>query len=135
MSAGRSGSSQATSGTSTAQAAATVHTTGRQPWCVASAASIGRKISVPVAVLAVSRPIIRPRLRTNQRFTTVAPSTIATQPEPTPENTPQLSSSCQDSVIHPLTAIDAAINASAPINVRRMPIACISAAANGPIMP
>ena len=47
-------------------------------------------VDTPVAAEALSRPIIRPRRSTNQRLTTVAPSTIATAPEPTPEITPQV---------------------------------------------
>lgn len=92
--AGRSGTSHQATGTSAAAAPATVQTTRVQSPDDASAARMGRKISVPVAVLAVSKPIIRPRCFVNQRLTTVAPMTTATAPEPTPENTPQVSSRC-----------------------------------------
>ena len=78
---------------------ATASTTGRQPPASARAASPGTKIRVPVAVLAVRSPIARPRLVANQRLTTVAPSTIATQPEARPDSTPQLATSCHGSVM------------------------------------
>ena len=81
-----------------AAAAATAQTTRVQSPEEASAARAGNT-SVPVAALAVSRPITSPRWALNQRFTTVAPSTMATAPELMPENTPQLSSRCQGSVI------------------------------------
>jgi len=57
------------------------------------------KTSVPVAVLAVSKPITTPRCLTNQRLTMVAPSTTVTQPDATPESTPQVVISCQRSVM------------------------------------
>ncbi len=53
------------------------------------------KIKVPVAVLAVISPMIRPRWVVNQRATMVAASTRATQPEPTPDSRPQSRMSCQ----------------------------------------
>ena len=56
-------------------------------------------MSVPVAVLAVSRPITKPRLVANQRFTTVAPITMATQPVPSPFSTPQVAINCQGCVM------------------------------------
>jgi acyl-CoA hydrolase len=115
--------------------AATVSTTGRQPPASAMAASAGSSSSVPVAVLAVSRPITKPRLVTNQRLTMVAPSTMATQPEPRPDSTPQDSMNCQGSLMRLLAAVEADINSSAVTSVRLMPKLCIRAAANGPTRP
>ena len=57
-------------------------------------------------VLAVSRPITRPRLVLNQRLTMVAPSTLATAPEPMPESTPQVTNRCHGSVISRLSAVE-----------------------------
>lgn len=95
----------------------------------------GRKISVPVAVDAVSSPIIRPRRSTNQRFTTVAPSTMATAPEPKPANTPQVAMYCQGSVIIDERPVETAISSRAKVTVLRTPKDCISAAAKGPVRP
>ncbi len=135
ISEGRSGRSQATSGIRAATAQATVSTTGRQPPACAIAASPGRKIRVPVAVLAVRSPMNRPRRTANQRFTTVAPSTMATQPLPRPDSTPQVAIRCQGSLIRALKAVEVAMSASAQSSVRRMPKLCIRAAAKGPTSP
>ncbi len=93
------------------------------------------KISVPVAVLAANSPMIRPRLVANQRLTTVAPSTMATQPVPRPDNTPQVTIRCHGSVMKALAAIETDIRMRALIKVRLTPKVCIRAAANGPTMP
>ena len=79
-------------------------TTGCQPPDCASAASSGRNTSMPVALEADIRPITRPRLVLNQRLTMVAPSTVATAPEPMPENTPQVMNRCHGLVINRLSA-------------------------------
>ncbi len=100
-----------------------------------SQASSGRKISAPVAVLALSRPMTRPWRVANQRLTTAAPSTEATAPEPKPASTPQVSIYCQAWVIHRLAKVLADMSARPAIIVRRMPKLCISAAANGPTSP
>ena len=57
------------------------------------------KMSVPVAVLAVRSPMTRPRLVVNQRLTMVAPSTLATAPEPMPESSPQVRNNCHGAVM------------------------------------
>ncbi|MGY3440198.1 hypothetical protein ACVW17_000199 [Bradyrhizobium sp. USDA 4473] len=57
------------------------------------------KISVPVAVDAVKSPMTRPRLLVNQRLTMVAPSTLATAPEPMPDSSPQLRNNCHGAVM------------------------------------
>ncbi len=91
MSAGCSGMTRATSGTSARQTRLTARTTGRHAPSRESQASSGRKISAPVAVLALSRPMTSPCRVANQRLTTAAPSTEATAPLPMPDNTPQVS--------------------------------------------
>ena len=65
------------------------------PFVSTAFASSGRKTNCPVAVLAVSRPITKPRLFVNQRFATAAPSTVAAMPEPMPTTTPHRSTNCQ----------------------------------------
>ncbi len=133
--AGRSGTSSQTSGRRQAVATAMAMATGFQPPDWASAASSGRNTSRPVAAEADISPITRPRLVLNQRLTMVAPSTVATAPEPTPENTPQVRSRCHGSVINRLSAVEPDINTNDASSVRRSPIRSISAAANGPVRP
>ncbi len=110
-------------------------TTGFQPQVWAIQARTGRKTSVPLAALAVRSPVIRPRRVTNQRLTTVAASTIATPPEAIPENTPQLATSCQGWVMNTLRPVERLISTRAPTRVRRTPMLCIRAPANGPAKP
>ena len=135
MSPGCSGMTSATIGTSSRQAPLTAITTGRHapPWL--NHARNGRKISAPVAVLALSSPITNPCRVANQRFTTAAPSTDATAPLPMPENTPQLSTYCQGWLIHRLAKVDSAISISPASIVRRIPNDTINAAAKGPTSP
>ena len=135
MAAGVSGSSSQTRGASNAITAAMASTTGRQPPAWARAAMPGRKTSEPLAAEALSRPIIRPRRATNQRLTTIAPSTMATAPEPTPAITPQVATYCQGSVISEESPVETAISTRAAVTVRRRPNDCIRAAANGPVRP
>src|SRR5436305_1551308 len=104
--AGRSGTSSQTSGIRAAVAIATATTTGCQPPDCASAAIIGRNTSMPEALEADINPMTRPRLVLNQRLTMVAPSTLATAPEPMPENTPQVMNRCQGLVISRLSAVE-----------------------------
>ena len=113
----------------------TATATGFQPPDSAREASSGRNTKRPVALEADISPIIRPRLVLNQRVTTVAPSTIATAPEPIPEKTPHVATNCHGWVISRLEAIEADISASAPTSVRRRPMRSISAAAKGPVRP
>ncbi len=112
-----------------------VSTTVRQPPASASAANSGRKISVPVAVLAVSSPMTRPRWVTNQRLTMVAASTIATPPDARPDSTPQVAISSHGWVMKALRKVERAIRQSAPTRVRLTPRPCMRAAANGPTKP
>ena len=95
MLSGLSRSSHAASGISAATIAATISTATRHPQRSVACASIGRKTSCPVDALAVSTPSTVPRRATNQRFTTVAASTTATSPVPTPIPSPHSAMSCQ----------------------------------------
>ena len=88
-----------------------------------------------MAVLAVSTPMTAPRRDTNQRLTTVAPSTIAVVPVPSPTRIPHVKSSCQLARICEVRATPAQIKASEASTVRRMPKRSMSAAANGPTRP
>ncbi len=135
MSDGRSGISHSTSGMSASVAMPIAVTGDFQLPCSSSCASSGRKMSVPVAMLAVRMPMTRPRSFTNQRLTMVAASTMAMQPVPMPDSTPQVRMSCQDSVMNRLRNADSDIRPSASASVRRTPKLCISAAANGPMRP
>jgi hypothetical protein len=90
---------------------------------------------MPEALEADINPMTRPRLVLNQRLTMVAPSTLATAPEPMPENTPQVTNRCQGLVISRLSAVEADITTSEASSVRRSPIRSIRAAANGPVRP
>ncbi len=135
MSCGRSGSRIHITGASTAVTPAMVSTTGRQPPKSASAAMAGRKTRVPVAVEAVSRPSIRPRRATNQRLTTVAPSTMATAPEPKPAMTPQVATYCQACVMKLDRPVEIAISSRDSVTTLRTPRVCINEAAKGPVRP
>ena len=135
MSDGRSGISISTSGMRAAAVTAMAMATIRQPPWPASMAITGMKISEPVAVLAVSTPIARPRRVTNQRFTMVAASTVATQPLARPDSTPQVAISCQGWVMKHESRVAVAIRPSAQLKVLRTPNPCIRAAANGPTKP
>ena len=88
-----------------------------------------------MALLAVSRPTARPRRAENQRVATVAPSTSAVMPEPSPTITPQNSSSCQRWRIDAVPATPIAISVTATPTTGRAPMRLISAAANGPTRP
>ncbi len=135
ISAGRSGMSSQAMGARAPAQAAMISTTVFHPPAWARAAKRGRNTRLPVAALAVKRPVIRPRWETNQRFTTVAPSTMATPPLATPDITPQVAISCQGWVMKALSSIETDIRARATVRVRRTPNPCIRAAAKGPTMP
>src|ERR1700679_27597 len=113
MSDGHSGKATKTSGINTTIATATQITTGFQPWPSAIADRTGMKTRVPVEVEAANSPITRPRLVTNQRLTMAADSTLVMQPEPMPDTTPQVSTSCQGLVMNRLAVEDRLIIASA----------------------
>ena len=65
----------------------------------------------------------------------VADSTLVMQPEPMPDTTPQVSTSCQGWDMKRLAADETLIMASAAITVARMPKRCMAAAAKGPVRP
>ena len=90
---------------------------------------------LPRRAAAVTTPMARPRRAVNQRLTMVAPSTGATEPAPMPTSRPQNRTSCHGARHERAERTPASTTASAPISVRRMPMRCIKAAANGPIRP
>src|SRR5476649_2269282 len=107
----------------------------RQPKWPISQALTGRKISWPVAELAVSRPTTRPRCVSNQRLETTALSTSAVMPEPTPSITPHSTTNCQNCVIRVASARPPATSDSAVTTTLRSPKRSIRMAENGPIRP
>ena len=124
-----------TSGTTPSAAAATISDAQRQPCWVVTSATMGRKISCPVALAAVSTPVTRPRRASNQRVATVATKPIEIEPVPTPTSTPHNSTSCQLAVIVTLSADPVAISISAADSTGRTPNRSIRAAANGAVSP
>src|ERR1700754_2978407 len=124
-----------TSGTTPSAAAATISEAQRQPCRVVTSATMGRKITCPVALAAVSTPVTRPRRASNQRVATVATKPIEIEPVPTPTSTPHNSTSCQLVVIVTLSAAPDEINTSATDNTGRTPKRSINAAANGAVSP
>ena len=125
----------ATSGTTANAAAATISDAQRHPWRVVTSATIGRKISCPVALAAVSTPVTRPRRASNQRVATVATKPIDIEPVPTPTSTPHSSTSCQLAVMKTLSADPAAMSINAAASTGRTPNRSIRAAANGAVRP
>ena len=107
----------------------------RQPKRSVSSAISGKNTSCPVAELAESSPTTRPRRWVNQRVATVAASTMAVRPEPTPTTTPHNSTSCHTCVIASETMRPPTISAAAETMTRRSPKRFINAAANGPNRP
>src|SRR6476661_5599379 len=72
----------------------------------------------------------RPRRCTNHLVATVAPSTIAVSPEPTPSRTPHSATSCQTSRMKRETAKPKMIVPSAMITMRLTPNRLRNTAAN-----
>ena len=124
-----------TSGTTASAAAATISEAHRQPCRVVTSATMGRKMSWPVALAAVSTPVTRPRRASNQRVATVATKPIEIDPVPTPTSTPHSSTSCQLAVMKTLSADPVAMSMSATDSTGRTPNRSISAAANGAVSP
>jgi hypothetical protein len=114
---------------------ATMRTAERHPSDSATRARTGKKSSWPVAVLAVSAPITRPRRALNQRVTTTAPRTRATMPVPMPTRRPQSTTRCQGLLIAVARSRAAARIDMAKAMVRRTPMRSAMAAQNGPISP
>jgi len=129
-SAGRSRRRANTIGIMSAAAEATMRIPNRQPSRSMTDASSGRKMSCPVAVLAVRMPSASPRRATNQRLTIVAPSTSAAMPLPEP-TTPQRSTSCPGCLTSVASDTLAVRSVSAMIVVRLTPRRCMRAPANG----
>ena len=107
----------------------------RQPRRSTKAASMGRKMSWPVAVEAVSTPMTTPRCAVNQRLTMVAPSTSAVMPVPEPTRTPHSMTSCQEADMRVVSATAVDTRSREPAMTRRTPKRFMSSAANGPIKP
>jgi hypothetical protein len=97
----------------------------------ASQARAGRNMSWPVAPAAVSAPRTRPRRCTNHRFATIAASTVAIDPVPTPTTTPHSRSSCHGSCMKTVSPDPADTVSSAPTTTRRTPKRSIKPPANG----
>src|SRR5258707_15745244 len=102
-----------TSGTTPIAAAATISDAQRQPCRVVTSATMGKNISCPVALAAVSTPVTTPRRASNQRVATVATKPIEIEPAPTPTSTPHSSTSCQLALIATLRADPDATNSTA----------------------
>src|SRR5258706_155769 len=107
----------------------------RQPSCSDSQAANGRNRSWPVALLAPSIPMIRPRRLVNQRVAIVAPSTLAVAPVERPIITPHVNQSCHTAVILVAKARPITINARAVPTTVRTPYLSMTAAANGAAIP
>jgi hypothetical protein len=125
---------RATTAAATA-ATASIRSGARQPWSSARRAMTGRKSSWPVAVLAVSAPITRPRRVVNQRLTTTDPSTRAAMPAPVPTSRPHSTTSCQGARMKVARNSAVASMAMARPSVRRTPMRSAMAAQKGPIRP
>ena len=135
MSAGWLRRNSSTRGTTASAASEAVIAAVRHPWLVASQATIGRKMSCPVALPAVRMPLTRPRRATNQRLVMVATKAIDIDPVPSPTTSPQLRMSCQGSVMKTVSPLPAATMSSAKVTTGRTPKRSIRAAANGEIRP
>src|SRR5262249_28924246 len=98
-------------------------------------ASSGRKTSRPVELAAPSSPMASPRCVVNQRFTTVALSTRAVLPVPTPTTTPQRRYRWSTVWICVAAATPAASRSRLVSITRRGPTRSISRPAKGPARP
>ena len=135
ISSGRSRMKSAMGTATTIAAPASTYPTERHPACTAMTARAGRKTSWPVALAAVRRPTTVPRFSTNHRVATVAATTMPIKPTPSPTPTPHVSISSSGEAIREAATV-ATVMMPSPISiVRRTPIVCISAAANGPSTP
>lgn len=83
----------------------------------------------------VRTPLTTPRWMTNQRLVTVAAKVSASEPVPSPTSSPQPIINPQGEVMTVVSAVPAAMSASAPATTRRRPNWSISAAANGAVSP
>ena len=76
---------------------------------------------LPVAALAVRVPMTRPRRESNQRLATVAPSTMAVKPVPSPTISPQVSHICQGAVMRVARTTPPTISSIAAVTMRWTP--------------
>ena len=90
---------------------------------------------MPVAKLAASRPVTRPRRRTNHRVATIADSGIEIAPVAVPITMPHRMSSCHNEVIAIVNAASPATAMSPATMTRRAPMRSTNAAANGAARP
>ncbi len=117
------------------KATTTEPSAARQPQRSVTLARNGRNTNCPVALLAVSMPITRPRRSENQRVATVAPRTSAVMPVPRPTTIPQNSIRCHTALIIIVPMMPSTISVTAKITTGRTPKRLMKAAANGPIRP
>lgn len=134
-SAGLSRISTATKGITSSATPATKSTAVRQPRLTISEAMAGRKSSWPVAALAVSAPITRPRRSRHQRLETIATRAMVMLPVPMPTTNPHSATICQAARITVVAPTPRPTRLRASARVRRPPKRSISAAANGPHRP
>ncbi len=113
----------------------TVMPTDFQPWWIARVVSVGKKMSWPVALPAVSMPMTRPFFAINQRFAIFAAKTKAIEPVPTPTTTPHVSMRCHGFEIKSVENEPMLTQVRAAITTLRTVKRSISAAANGAVRP
>ena len=97
--------------------------------------SPGKKISCPVAELAVKTPMTIPRLSTNQRLATVAAKTRASEPVLAPTTKPHRSISCHGAFMKIVSPAPTLTDSRADITTLRIPKRSMRAAANGATKP
>ena len=122
-------------GTRAIETNAIVDDTLFQPFISARYESPGKKISCPVAELAVNNPITIPRFSTNQRFATVAAKTRASEPVLIPMTNPQSAINCHGADMNIVSAEPMLTEVSADITTLRIPKRSIRAAAKGATSP
>ena len=132
---GYSRSAKNATGIKSAHTPETTSASTRQPGPLTRKPYSGKKISCPVALLAVNSPITVPRRFSNQRLTIVAPTTRPTQPVPRPVIRPQKSINSHGAVIAVESPAASESSRNAPAIVRRNPKRSKIAAANGPTRP
>ena len=125
----------ARTGITAAIATVTATATPSQPYRSASTARRGKKISCPAALAALSRPIARPLLATNQRLATAAAIPTAPAPAPIPTITPQVRNNCHGEDMSSDKPVPAAKRVMHPRIVRFSPITCTRPIKNGPVKP
>ena len=99
MSCGRSLASQMNSSQLSSAPTLGISKATRQPQRSLAHAASGMKISVPVAMAPLSKPITSPLRATNQREEITADNCIAVRPGAMPSKTPMPSHNCHFSVV------------------------------------